>query len=146
MKYLLAVLMLVVSASVLAVGQSQPSTNSTEDEILKLEQQWLDAASKPDQAALRKLIADNFMGTAFGPGVLSRDDIIPPDGSTANHMPKCSLVDPTATVFGDTAVLMGSLQPEGGTGGGFRVTTVFQKQTQGWQIIAIHMSPSGAGK
>jgi ketosteroid isomerase-like protein len=46
-------------------------------------------------------------------------------------------------VFGDTAVLMGNLQPEDQKAGGFRVTTVFQKQAQGWQIIAIHMSPAG---
>lgn len=143
MKNWFVVLTLVVCVSVLARGQSKPSTNTYEDEILKLEQQWIDAAARPDLPALRKIIADNFIGTAFGPAVLTKDDIVPSDGSTGNHMPKCLLVDPVVQVFGDTAVLMGNLQPEDPKAGAFRVTTVFQRQQQGWQIIAIHMSPAG---
>jgi hypothetical protein len=143
MKNWFVAVILITCACGLTIGQSKPSTNNSEDEILKVEQQWMDAAARPDLRMLRNIIADNFMGTAFGTGVLTKDDIIPPDGSTQNHMPKCSLVDPTVQVFGDTAVLMGNLQPEDPKSGGFRVTTVFQKQTQGWQIIAIHMSPAG---
>jgi ketosteroid isomerase-like protein len=143
MKNWFVAVILIMCACGLTIGQSNPSSNNAEDEIRKLEQQWIDAAARPDLRVLGKIIADNFMGTAFGPGVLTKDDIVPPDGSTQNHMPKCSLVDPTVQVFGDTAVLMGNLQPEDPKAGGFRVTTVFQKQAQGWQIIAIHMSQAG---
>jgi ketosteroid isomerase-like protein len=143
MKNWFVAVILIMCTCGFTIGQSKPSTSSPEDEIRKLEQQWIDAAARPDLQVLGKIIADNFMGTAFGPGVLTKDDIVPPDGSTENHMPKCSLVDPTVQVFGDTAVLMGNLQPEDQKASGFRVTTVFQKQAQGWQIIAIHMSPAG---
>lgn len=146
MKKWLAGVTLAICTVGMAVSQSNSSDDAAGANLLKLEQQWLDAAAAPDLPALRKLISDEFMGTAFGPNILSKTDIVPADGSTANHMPKCSLVNPTVKVFGDTAVLMGNLKPEGASEYGFRVTTVFQKQEQGWRIIAIHMSPAGMGK
>lgn len=145
MKKWLAGATLAICAVSVASGQSKSQKDAIEANLLKLEQQWLDAAAAPDLPALRKLISDDFIGTAFGPDILSKTDIVPSDGSTANHMPKCSLVNATVKVFGDTAVLMGNLQIESGSGG-FRVTTVFQKQEQRWRIIAIHMSPAGMGK
>ena len=87
------------------------------------------------------------MGTSFGSGVLSKSDVIPPDGSTATHMPKCRLKDSTVRIFGDTAVLMGNVEmqaaqkPEA-----MRMTTVFQKHGEGWQVIAVHMSEAPEGK
>jgi len=136
---------LVACFCVLAFGRpnaSVSSTNMTEDDFRKLEQQWLDAAAVPDLPALRKMFADDFMGTSFGGGgVLSKSDVVPADESPATHMPKSTLRDSTVRIFGDTAVLMGSVEmqvpqkPES-----IRMTTVFQKHGEGWQVIAVHMS------
>lgn len=121
------------------VGISAPSMG--EDDFRKLEQSWLDAASVPDLPALRKMLSEDFMGTSFGAGVLSKSDVVPPGGISANHMPKCTLKDSTVHIFGDTAVLMGQVEmelpqkPEQ-----IRMTTVFQKHPDGWQVIAVHMS------
>jgi ketosteroid isomerase-like protein len=130
---------------VLAFGRpnaSVSSTNITEDDFRKLEQQWLDAAAGPDLPALRKMFADDFMGTSFGGGgVLSKSDVVPADETPATHLPKSTLRDSTVHIFGDTAVLMGSVEmqvpqkPET-----IRMTTVFQKHGEGWQVIAVHMS------
>jgi ketosteroid isomerase-like protein len=138
---------LVACFCVLAFGRpnaSVSSTNMTEDDFRKLEQQWLDAAAVPDLPALRKMFADDFMGTSFGGGgVLSKSDVVPADETPANHMPKSTLRDSTVRIFGDTAVLMGSVEmqvpqkPES-----IRMTTVFQKHGEGWQVIAVHMSKS----
>ena len=117
------------------------STNMTENDFRKLEQQWLDAESVPDLPALRKMFADDFMGTSFGGEVLSKTDVIPADGDTAAHLPKSTLRDSTVRIFGDTAVLMGSVdmqvpqKPEV-----IHMTTVFQKHGNSWQVIAVHMS------
>jgi ketosteroid isomerase-like protein len=139
------VLGLVACFCVLAFGRpsaSVASTNMTEDDFRKLEQQWLDAAAVPDLPALRKIFAEDFMGTSFGGGgVLSKSDVVPADETPANHMPKSMLRDSTVRIFGDTAVLMGSVEmqvpqkPES-----IRMTTVFQKHGDGWQVIAVHMS------
>jgi ketosteroid isomerase-like protein len=112
-----------------------------EEDFRKLEQAWLDASSGPDLPTLRRMFADDFMGTSFGGGVLSKGDVVPADGVTATHMPKCVLKDSTVKIFGDTAVLMGSVEmqvPQKAEE--IRMTTVFQKHPDGWQIIAIHMS------
>lgn len=144
-KMWLIVLTLVGCSCLLAFGRPNApvsSANMTEDDFRKLEQQWLDAAAVPDLPALRKMFADDFMGTSFGGGgVLSKTDIVPMDETPANHMPKSTLRDSTVRIFGDTAVLMGSVEmqvpqkPES-----VRMTTVFQKHGDGWQVIAVHMS------
>jgi Domain of unknown function (DUF4440) len=123
------------------IGNSKGSPS--EDDFRKMEQNWLDAAAVPDLPTLRKMFSDDFMGTSFGGGVLSKSDVVPPDGISANHMPKSVLKDSTVRIFGDTAVLMGRVEmqvpqkPEQ-----IRMTTVFQQRGDSWQVIAVHMSKS----
>jgi ketosteroid isomerase-like protein len=146
MKALLATLGVAACLCLLAFGHSNAATSPTanaksEDDVRKLEQAWLDAAAVPDLAALRKMLDDDFMGTSFGVGVLNKTDVIPPDGSTENHMPKCVLKESTVRLYGDTAVLMGIVEmqvPQ--TPERIRMTTVFRKRREGWQVIAVHMS------
>ena len=142
MKPWLVVFCLIACISLLAFAPVNATTaNPSKDDFKKLEQAWLDAASVPDLPALQKMLADDFMGTSFGGGVLSKDDVIPPSGMSANHMPKCVLKDSTVRVFGDTAVLMGTVEMlESQKPEDVRMTTVFQKHGDGWQVIAIHMS------
>jgi ketosteroid isomerase-like protein len=141
---------LVICISLLAFGRpsARPTTaNMGQDDFRKLEQAWLDAASVPDLPALRKMFADDFMGTSFGGGVLSKSDVVPEDGVTSTHMPKCVLKDSTVRIFGDTAVLMGEVQmqvPQKAED--IRMTTVFQKHANDWQIIAVHMSKAPEGQ
>ena len=150
MRTWLAALGLVIVISVSLFGRSSAragTANMGEDDFRKLEQAWLDAASGPDLPALRKMFSDDFMGTSFGGGVLSKSDVVPPDGTHANHMPKCVLKDSTVRIFGDTAVLMGEVEmqvPQKAED--IRMTTVFQKRPDGWQIIAVHMSKAPEGQ
>ena len=144
MRTWLAAWGLVICISLLAFGRlgARTSTaNMGEDDFRKLEQSWLDAASVPDLPVLRKMFSEDFMGTSFGGGVLSKNDVVPADGMSANHMPKCVLKDSTVRIFGNTAVLMGDVEmqvPQKAED--VRMTTVFQKHSEGWQIIAVHMS------
>jgi ketosteroid isomerase-like protein len=114
----------------------------SEDDFRKLEQNWLDAAAVPDLPSLQKMFSDDFMGTSFAAGgVLSKDDIVPADGTTSSHLPKSTLRDSTVHIFGDTAVLMGSVEMQmGQKAQDIRMTTVFQKHGENWQVIAVHMS------
>jgi ketosteroid isomerase-like protein len=146
MKTWLAGLGLAACFCLLAFGRPSASTSSanmTANDFRKLEQNWLDAAATPDLPALRKMMADDFMGTAFGDNVLSKSDVVPADGVTATHMPKSLLRDSTVRQFGDTAVLMGSVALQGPSDAGtLRMTTVFQKRGEDWKVIAVHMSKS----
>lgn len=139
-----AALALITGICVLAFGRLSVGSSRTgvgEDDFRKLEQKWLDAASVPDIPTLSKMFSDDFMGTSFGGKVLSKHDVVPAAGAGANHMPQSSLKESTVRIFGDTAVLMGDVEmqvpqkPET-----IRMTTVFQKRGEGWQVIAVHMS------
>jgi len=62
-------------------------------------------------------------------------------------MPKCALKDSTVRIFGDTAVLMGNIEmqvPQKAEE--IRMTTVFQRHADNWQIIAVHMSKAPEGQ
>jgi ketosteroid isomerase-like protein len=120
---------------------ARASGNMTEDDFRKLEQNVLDAAAVPDVPALRKMFSDDFMGTALtGDIVLSKSDVIS-DSGTGNQLPKSTLRDSTVHLFGDTAVLMGSVEMQmGQKTQEVRMTTVFQKHGENWQVIAVHMS------
>jgi hypothetical protein len=144
MRTSLAALGVVICISLVAFGRPSARTataNIGEDDFRKLEQAWLDAASVPDLPVLRRMFSDDFMGTSFGAGVLSKSDVVPGDGVTTTHLPKCVLKDSTVRIFGDTAVLMGEVEmqvPQKAED--IRMTTVFQKHAGDWQIIAVHMS------
>ena len=91
MKLWLAALGLIGCFCLIAVARpnaASASANMTEDDFRKLEQNWLDAEAVPDLPTLRKMFADDFMGTSFGGGVLGKDDVVPADGEPANHFPK----------------------------------------------------------
>ena len=150
MRTWLAALGLVIFVSLIAFGRPgvrTTATNMGEDDFRKLEQAWLDAAAVPDLPALRKMFSDDFMGTSFGAGVLSKRDVVPGDGVTSTHLPKCVLKDSTVKIFGDTAVLMGEVEmqvpPKAEE---VRMTTVFQRHGDAWQIIAVHMSKTEEGQ
>jgi hypothetical protein len=144
MKTSMTLLSLVAGLCLLAFGRASiTGTQPTSEDFRRLEQRWLDAASAPDLPVLRKMLADNFMGTSFGGGVLSKSDVIPADGISANHMPKSVLKDSTVRIFGDTAVLMGTVEMEVPQKPELiRMTTVFQQHGDNWQVIAVHMSKS----
>jgi ketosteroid isomerase-like protein len=111
-----------------------------EDQVLQLERDWLAADGKGDAARLRKIIADDFVGSSFDGELLSKNDIIPMGGGRggfAGAVPSKTNV----RVFGDTGVLMGMINnPESAQRKEIRVTLVCQKRTQGWQIVAAQLS------
>ncbi len=144
MKTRLALASLIAGLCLIAFGRvsrANAHVTPSDDDFRKLEQRWLDAAAVPDLPVLQKMFADDFMGTSFGGGVLSKNDVIPAEGTPANHMPKSVLRDSTVHVFGDTAVLMGTVEMQvAQKPQPIRMTTVFQQHGEDWQVIAVHMS------
>src|ERR1700675_1851936 len=61
------------SAPVQAAG----SSSKPEDQVGQLERDWLAADGKGDTAALRRIIADDFIGSSFNGTMLSKEDIVP---------------------------------------------------------------------
>ncbi len=132
------VLFIWVSA-ILSVAQPQAtaSTSKPEDQVAQLERDWLTADGKGDATSLRRIIADDFIGSSFDGGLLSKEDIIPQGGGPggfAGAIPS----ETNVRVFGDTAVLIGVINTSGSKE--IRATLVCQKRPQGWQIIAARLT------
>src|SRR5450432_2291956 len=123
-----------VSLSV-AEQQATALTSKPEDQVTQLERDWLTADGKGDAASLRRIIADDFIGSSFDGGLLSKKDIIP-QGGGAGGFAGATPSDTNVRVFGDTAVLIGVITTSGSQPKEIRATLVCQKRPQGWQIIA----------
>ena len=144
-----SVVMLVAAGLIAAVQvtpKGMPQGSKADDAVLQLVQSWLNAESEGDTATLDKLIADDFLGTGPGGGILNKTDIVPPGGGERPKMPKSSLKESTVRVFGNTAVVMGSVTQEAPPQPGFRFTLVFLNRGQGWQMIAAHLSSPPSAK
>jgi hypothetical protein len=138
----IAAVLALFAGAVLSFAQPQnaATSNKPEDQVLQLERDWLVADGKGDAASLRRIIADNFIGSSFNGGVLNKSDLIPegPDpGGFAGATPGNTEV----RIFGDTAVLMGVINTAGKPQGKpIHVTLVCQKMPQGWQMIAAQLT------
>ena len=123
-----------------AQAQAAGSNPKAEDQLRQLERDWLAADAKGDTGALRRLISDDFIGSSFDGGVLSKEDIIPGD-SRPGGFAGATLGETNVRVFGDTGVLMGVINTAAGAQSRLiHVTLVCQKRPQGWQIIAAQLS------
>lgn len=126
-------------------GQAAASDAKAEDQVVQLERDWLAADGKGDVAGLRRIIADDFMGSSFDGRVLSKEDIIPQGGGPGGFA-GAAPGETSVRVFGDTAVLMGSVKTAGAQPGEFHVTLVCQKRPQGWQMIAAQLAHTASAE
>ena len=101
------------------------------------------AEATADMTTLQLMIADDFVGTAFGPGVLSQADVVPAEGGSDNRMLKSSLTESSVRIFGNAVVVMGSVAVEAQTREARGSRLCFRKRPLGSQMIAPHMSRAG---
>jgi len=118
--------------------QSTASSNKPEDQVIRVERDWLAADGKGDVASLRQIISDDFMGSSFDGGLLTTEDIIP-EGGGPGGFAGATPGQTNVRVFGDTGVLMGTINTAGSQSKPIRVTLVCQKRPQGWQIVAAQL-------
>jgi len=139
------IVVVLAMCAVAALSFSQPQGTATsdkpEDQVLQLERDWLAADGRGDAASLRRIIADNFIGSSFNGGVLNKSDLIP-EGPDPGGFAGATLGKTEVRIFGDTAVLMGVINTAGKPQGKpIHVTLVCQKRTQSWQMIAAQLTP-----
>jgi ketosteroid isomerase-like protein len=120
-------------------------TDSAEQAVLKVTQEWLAADERQDRAALNRIIGDDFLGTGPMGRTVSKKDIIPREGTdAAAHGLMISGQDMKARIFGDTAIVTGRGVPKAGSPEDrpeLRFTIVFVKRSNTWQMVAGHLSP-----
>jgi ketosteroid isomerase-like protein len=145
MKRILAVAVLVVVATSLALGQmadkqEKKGKGGTEQALMQMERDWTEAALKKDAAALDKILADDWVGQ--GPtGVATKAEALADLKSGDNKIESETLGDMKVRVFGDTAVVTGSDDEKSSykgkdTSGHYLWTDVFVKRQGRWQAAA----------
>lgn len=146
-KFLL-VIALVTTAATAAFAQMTAGpveqNDGVEQAVLRVTQEWLDADERQDRAALDKIIASDFLGTAPRGRTVYKRDIIPAEGTTGGHSLGISGQDIKVRVFGDTAIVTGrgvAKTKERAEQGELRFTVVFVKRSDRWQMVAAHLSP-----
>jgi ketosteroid isomerase-like protein len=141
-RFIICLVLIVSFVAPLSFAQAQAvgSNSKPEDQVAQLERDWLAADGKGDPAALRRIIADDFIGTSFNGTTLNKEDIIP-ERSGPGGFAGATPGETNVRVFGDTSVLMGVVNTVGGPEPRqIRVTLVCQKKPQGWQIIAAQLT------
>jgi ketosteroid isomerase-like protein len=141
-KILLVTFLFIAAATtVFTQTPAKPEQNNSaaEQAVLKLTQEWLDAESKVDRSALNRIIADDFLGTGPRGTMVSKTDVIPREGPDAHGL-AISGQDIKVRVFGDTAIVTGRGVPKVQAQPEIRITVVFVKRSDRWQMVAGHLS------
>jgi len=143
MKTLLFMLILLTVSTSSSFAQTPAQTtdqsNSAEQTVLKLTQEWLAADGGNDNAALERIIADDFMGIGPHGIIVTKRPVIPSEGSRGGL--SITGQDIKARVFGDTVIVTGRGVPKVQERGELRFTVVFVKRAERWQMVAGHLSP-----
>lgn len=130
-----------------ARSQQGATQNNVEQELLKLEREWLDAYEKRDVAAMERIVADDFTIT-FDGGHMSTK------AQTIADLKRPRPVDPTlkfstedvkVRVYGDTAILSGRVIEKRQRNNRevvsqSRYTDTYVRRNGRWQVVASHLS------
>jgi uncharacterized protein (TIGR02246 family) len=130
-----------------AVAARQEATTKAEQEVRKLEREWLDAYEKNDAGAMERIVADGFTITFPNGGVQTREQLMrmiraPRRGPA----PKFHTEDVRSRAYGDTVILTGRViseftQPDGKTTReASRYTDTYVRTGGRWQVVASHLS------
>ncbi len=145
MKLLTIIFVLIVFA-VPAVGQ-QTKKLGAEQELLKLQREWLDAYQKHDAAALERIEADDFTLTEGDGKVTTKAEDV---ASVKNAKPPqpddaFDVQDVKVRLYGDTAVLIGRVIIRYRNKGQmvaeqYRYTDTYLKRRGRWQVVASQLT------
>jgi ketosteroid isomerase-like protein len=123
------------------------STGSAEQDLLKLEREWLDAYIKRDAAALERIEADEFSITYPTGEVLTRAQELAnlKANGAANASLKFDTEGTKVRLYGDTAVLTGTFIQRSTDKGvemavRQRYTDVWVKRNGRWQVAASQLT------
>ena len=136
-------LLIACAVAALSFAQEQAARSNAKpaDQVTQLERDWLAADAKGDVASLRQIISDNFIGSSFDGGLLSKRDIIPEGPSGPGGFAGATPGETNVRIFGDTAVLMGVINTAAGPQAQpIHVTLVCQRNRQVWHMIAAQLT------
>ena len=148
-KALILALSLAACASSLPAQELQKNaTPSAEEDVRKLEREWLDAYEQHNAEAMDRIVAEDFAITFPGGKIQTKAQIMamikrpPREGASATRF---HTEEVQARAYGDTVILMGKVveetQKEDKTAREeSRYTDTYVKRDGRWQVVASHLS------
>src|SRR5262249_55534102 len=110
------------------------SNSKAEEEIMKIEDQWVQSRATKDSTVTKDLLSDDFLGANLTGQAMNKQQTI--DGITAGTLfaGKAEMTDRKIRIYGDTAVSTGVVT--GNVGGGkTRYIRVFVKRNKKWRLV-----------
>ena len=140
--FAVGVAVLVFGVTILAKTQ----TGSAEQELMKLENQWINAVVKADVAVLDQILADDYTWTGPEGNVITKAEILAflksPEGT---GLTSAVIDEMKVRVYGDAAVVLGRSTEKGQSKGTAFTdhsawTDFWIKQAGRWRVVAEHVS------
>ena len=136
MKRFLVITVLAVAMPLIAFGQAanKKSSSKAEEEIMKIEDQWVQSRATKDPTVSKDLLAEDYLGANLTGQAQTKQQFI--DGVTAGAFAgKAEMMDRKVRIYGDTAVSTGV--HTGAVGADkVRYIRVFVKRNNKWRLVA----------
>ena len=137
MKRFLVVTIFAVAAPLLAFGQAanKKSGSKAEEEIMKIEDQWVQSRAAKDPTVSKELLADDYLGADSTGQAQTKQQFI--DAVTAGTLfvGKAEMMDRKVRIYGDTAVSTGVVTGVVGADK-VRYIRVYVKRNNKWRQVA----------
>jgi hypothetical protein len=137
MKRFLVITVLAVTMPLLAFGQAanKKSSSKAVEEIMKIEDQWVQSRATKDPTVTKDLLSDDFLGATVTGQAMNKQQHI--DGITAGTLfaGKAEMMDRKVRIYGDTAVSTGVVTGVVGVDKS-RYLRVFVKRNNKWRLVA----------
>jgi len=137
MKRFLVVTFLAVAMPLLAFGQAsnKKSSSKAEEEIMKLEDQWVQSRATKNPTMAKDLLSDDYLGANITGQAMNKQQVIDGVTSGALFAGKAEQTDRKVRIYGDTAVSTGV--HTGAVGADkVRYIRVFVKRNGKWRLVA----------
>ena len=138
-RIFLVIAFLAIAAGPALTQTPTKTTENTEQTILKLTRDWLDAEERHDRATLQRIIADDFQGTAPRGNTVFKEDVVPDEGARSGGL-SINVQEVKARVFGDTAIVTARGAQKSEEKRELRFTVIFARRNDIWQMVAGHLS------
>ena len=148
-RSLICAMLLTLVFPALVVGQGRtkskgPQAGGVEQQLKQMEDDWAKAIKNKDAATLRRIIAEDWVGTDEKGKVLNREQSISQTTSNPDVIESEENFDMQVRVYGNTAIVIGG-GTERGTRNGtaytdtYRWTDVFVKRSGRWQAVVSQL-------
>src|SRR5215216_309323 len=126
------------------------STESTEDEIRRIEIEWGEAFERRDMETLDRLMADEYILTDPLGSVRSKAESLAAIERNEVHFESSKSDNVKVRINGDTAVVTGRSTFRGrykgwSMAGQYQYTDVLVKRSGSWQAVGSHITAVGVG-